>query len=357
MSLLFIDGFGHYATDDLSKKWNGCYLGWSYYIIQSSSPRRVGTKYMRVHGGATYHIYKNFETAQDTLIIGFAIKIDIGVGSHAGWRLRHGSGDQCTVKVELDGSVTVRRGSSSGTILGQSAANVIVNDVWQYVEFKIKVHNSAGTYEVRVNGVSVVSGSGANTQHQATSDVSQFRIYGQGNYSYFTDLYIADIAGSKNNDFLGDCIIDVIMPSGAGNYAQWDVLVGPANYQDVDDPGDIDDDTTYVSTGVGAEKDSYAFGNLTATGRPILAVQSCLCARKDDGGNRRIKHLARISAADYLSAKQAIGDSYKVERKIWENSPATASAWTESEVNGAEFGVQLVTTTTTTSTTSTTTTV
>lgn len=359
MSLLFIDGFTHYATNDLSKKWDDAYTLWSRFTIGSPG-RRTNTKHLTLWNNAANYVQKGLVIGEDIVIVGFASYIPEGCYNHGGFRIGNILGDQCTVRVESDGSITVRRGSYTGAILGQSNAGVLTTNKWYYIEFKIKVHNSAGTYEVRVNGVPVTNGSGVDTQFQASDGITFFRLHGYYSVTYLhriTDLYIADTAGGKNNDFLGDCRVDVIMPSGDGNYSEWDVLVGPSNYQDVDDPGDIDDDATYVYTGVGAEKDSYAFENLATIGKPILAVQSCLCTKKDDAGNRRIKHLARISAANYLSGKQTIGDNYVVKRKIWEDSPATASAWTESEINGAEFGVQLVTTTSTTSTTSTTTTV
>ena len=353
MSLLFIDGCTHYEDNDLLKKWDGL----SNTQISTTLPRRSGVKSIRQFHYLSW-LMKLIDPAASTLIFGFATYHSALPGNDEGVGIKNVAGYQLTFQIRSDGSVAVYRGDTGDTLIGTTPIGTITAVNWQYVEYKAKIDNANGTWEVRVNGISKGSGSGLDTQKQATNDITKF-VIGCGTIGdrLITDLYICDDAGAQCNDFLGDCRVDTLMPSGSGNYSEWDVLVGPANYQDVDDPGDIDDDTTYVSTGVGAEKDSYAFENLTAIGRPILGVQSCLCARKDDAGDRRIKHLIRISAANYLSEKQVISDSYIVKRKIWENNPATASAWTESSIDNAEFGVQLVTTTTTTSTTSTTTTV
>jgi len=205
------------------------------------------------------------------------------------------------------------------------------------------VHDSSGSYEVRVNESTVVSDSGADTKAGTDSGVDALNLRGSisgGGYLRLDDLYIAD------DDFQGDCRIDTLWPDGAGNYSQWTPTPsGTSNYANVDDANDQDDDSTYNSTDVLNEIDSYTFDNLTPiSGANILAVALNLALRKDDAGQRKFTPLIRISSTDYTGTELDGYDNYKTRQEIFENPPSDpSSAWSDSDVNGAEYGVKLTT--------------
>jgi hypothetical protein len=48
-----------------------------------------------------------------------------------------------------------------------------------------------------------------------------------------------------------------------------------------------------------------------------------------------------VSSTDYEGASQNVGTDYRVYREIIEQNPNTTAAWTESEINGAEFGYKV----------------
>ena len=344
MALLFVDGMTHYATDDISKKYDDKYSNWVYYAISTTEQRRAASKSLRINEGYLFYIQKNVVSSDDTVIFGFAYYQEKIFGVCHGWMISNAIGNQITFIPKSDGSIEVRRGNGVGTLLDTSAAAVISPKIWNYIEVKVKISDAAGTYDIVVNGVNVLSGAGADTQGQAAATFNKIALYGNGGgYAYYTDFYVCDSTGTANNDFLGDIRVDTLYPDGAGNYTQWDANVG-ANYECVDDDGDIDDDTTYVSTDTLSELDSYTYDNLSASGATIHGVTSTWCTRKDDAGAVGATPITRVAASDYLGSEITLTDDYVTEQYIWDVNPDDAAAWAEADVNGMELGVKLTTT-------------
>lgn len=325
MALEFIDGFDHYATNDITKKWDTNNGG----VIDNTNPRRSGTKHLKF-SAITHYVVKNVTWSQ-TYVIGFAYKSD-DLSNNNGITFKVNTTTQLYFKFVSSGAIEAYRGA---TFLKSSGSGVLTVDTWQYIEIKVYIHDTAGTYEVKVNGVSVLSDSGIDTKPTADGGVNSIFCYGSnGSYTYYDDLYM-DTA-----NFKGDCRIDTLMPNGAGNYTQWDPSAG-SNYQCVDDSGDINDDTDYCSTSIVDEIDTYTFENLSALGVTIHGLACNVCARKDDASTRKFKALTRVNGSDYVGDEETLNDNYHVHQYIWQNNPDDAAAWEEADVNGAEFGAKL----------------
>lgn len=328
--MFFADGFESYAAGDLPLSWDAVFVDdWGNISLLSTSPRYSGGKYIRLQGAGPYYITKNF-TNVNTVTAGFAFKTESLAGNY-GFRFINETGIQLTIYVNVDGSISAYKGTT--VILGTSAAGIVTVETWMYMEIKVCIHDTTGTYEVRLNGVSVLSGSGADTKAQTTSGCSGIRFHGFSDYSYLDDVVIHD------GDFLGDVRVDDVLPTGAGNYAQFTPSAG-ANFECVDDT-DIDNDTTYVSSETVGHKDSYAMGDLSAIGADIHAVIACVTARKDDAGTRKIKPLIRIAGTDYEGDEISLGDSYHTYQHVWLTNPADSAAFEEADVNAMEAGQEL----------------
>ncbi len=344
MALLFVDGMTHYATADLPLKWDAGYSSWASFSISTTQQRRAGSKSLKINAIGSNYVMKTLVSADDTIIYGFAYYVDGSFGATNGFMVSNASGAQFTVHILANGAIEMRRGAYNGTLLGTSAVSTIDANVWNYIEVKVKLSDAAGTYDVVANGVNVLTGSGVDTQNQAAATFDRITLYGQqGSNSYVTDMYVADSIGSACNDLLGDSRVDTVMPDGAGNYAQWDPSAG-ANYACVDDPGALDNDTTYVATDVLNEIDTYTFGNLVALGTTIHGLALVLATRKDDAGTIKSKSVTRISATDYLGIEVSQADAYDFYHDYMEVNPADSAAWEEADINGAEFGIKLTVT-------------
>lgn len=327
MTLLFIDGFDHYANNtDLQKKWT------------TTNSQGVSTTGGRRGGGAAdllnSSISKTVTTASPTSgIVGFA------------WK---GSFDQifligdATVQhfnlfLQANGTLQIRRGT---TVLATSTFAFAVN-IYYYLEVKFTINDTTGSVEVRKNGEtsSFVSVSGADTQNGGTASWSRITLDSD---SFFDDLYVCDTNGTTNNNFLGDCRVDTLYPNGNGNSSQFTGSDGNStdNYLLVDETTP-DYDTTYVESSTSGNKDTYTFTDLSHNPASIYGIQISPCAKKDDAGARSMGAVIRRSAVDYDGTSTALSTDYLYYPYIAETDPSTVAAWTQTNINAAEFGVKI----------------
>jgi hypothetical protein len=248
----------------------------------------------------------------------------------------YGTKWQCYVQLRTDMSLRVIGGG--GANLGSSPANTIVSGAWHFIEFKFLVHDSAGYFEVKIDEDTVISNSGVDTQNQGASDVIVMGMGAQqaANW-YLTDVYIADDTGPDNNDFLGDCRVDTVRPTGAGALSQWTPSGEATNWECVNDTTP-NDDTDYVTTSVSGEKDTYTFDNLASVNAQVFGVQMTGYGRRI----RKLQMLPRIEGVEYGSGELLLYPDYNFHHTIFELNPATGLEWEQEEINSGEFGYAII---------------
>jgi hypothetical protein len=334
MALIFMDGFDWTDTvADFPTKWdNGdCSIASGRFGSGAQFTNRSN------------NLDKSGLTAHATWIFGFAAQRP---GTHYLPVILFDGTPSGTAQVSLllhtDGTVQVCQGNA-GTALGTSGV-VIPATGFAFVEWKVTIGNS-GSYEVRVNDVNILSGSG-DTQQSSNASAASFRFGQNGSSSsasfIFDDLYVCDGSGSAPaNDFLGDCKVETIMPSGNGNSSQFDGSDGNQtdNYLLVDET-DPDDDTTYVESADVGDKDTYAYGNLATGAGTVYGINIQPRFRKTDAGTRSIVTVARHSGSEVDSSAFTATTTYAQAVDIRETKPG-GGAWSISDINGAEFGVKV----------------
>ena len=154
------------------------------------------------------------------------------------------------------------------------------------------------------------------------------------------DCIIWNTAGSVNNDFFGDTLIETLMPTADTAQADLTPLGGGTNFSEVDDPTQ-DGDTTYNSSSTGGHQDRYAAEDIAGTAGTIRAVQPVTYAKKTDSGSASIKTVIKEGTTTTVGAGQNLLTSYAYYDDIHETNPDTSNAWTQTEVDAAEVGVQV----------------
>lgn len=347
MSLLFFDGFDHYTS--ILQKWDAIVTSTPSISATAANAHFGVGQYVAWTVVANAQVRKNLASNYSTLIAGGAFMTTSQIPNSMGCLLFLDNGTaQLCVGISIDGSVQVRRGTMSGTLLYTSATDFffIRDDIWYFIEAKVVFHGSTGSVQIKVNGVTLTTLTNQNTISSANAYANQFAIGGGGGSSAgfavrYDDIYVCDTAGSLNNDFLGDIAIRSLLPTGAGSSTQWTASAG-SNYQCVDESGAPNDDTDYVSDSTTGHKDLYAMGDLGSNVTAVKAVQVLYRSRKDDAGTRTLKGKIKHSSSEGNGADQAQSSSYVYYRDIFETNPSTSSAWTGSEVNAAEAGVEVV---------------
>lgn len=340
MALVFMDGFDHYATADITKKWTSVDTS---PAIGASSGRRSGGALLApnaVTNGA--QVLKTLPAAYATLIVGFAWKIS-GMSGRSVVRFLDTAVEHISVELAVDGTLVVQRAGSATLAI---SSNSISLNTWYYLEFKATIHDSTGAFELRLNGDVWASGSNVDTRNAGNASVNRLALGADGNMSvsatqYFDDFYVADTSGSApQNDFLGDVRIDTVYPSADGNYTQFTPSTGTDHYALVDETTPSTSD--YNESGTAGHKDSYTMQDVSSIPGTIFGVQVNAYAHKDDAGLRSLKIGVRSGTTDSVDAGSALSESALYYRHILETDPATAAAWTESGVNAAEALVEVV---------------
>lgn len=357
MALLFMDSFDHYATADLLEKWTSSGIGPgsnTLTITAASGRRSSGSFRLTVSAPAdssATHIRKVLVPTDTTGIVGCSIAITtaalIGANGFPILSIRDVTAPQVTLRLNADLSLSVRRGSNSGTSLGTTSAGVLAAGVAAYIELKIVIHASTGTVDLRVDGVSRLALTAQNTQNTATTNwnaVALGNVDGVG--STFTgaagaldwdDLYVCDGTGSAPwNTLLGECRVDIRPPTGAGATTGWTPSTG-ANYAAVDDAVP-NDDTDYTSTSTVGVTDTFIVADAPVAGGTIFGVQHCLSMKKIEAGSCTIAPVIRHAGTDYPGTAISATTSYAYTLQIAQTNPGTAAQWTESHFNAAEFG-------------------
>lgn len=346
MALLFMDGFDHYDDNEMGYKWDGSgqfALPYpTFYKIISTDPRRVGSNSMWVIGGTSQWVRKNINFGDSRCILGVAFRLDgLSASSYHFIDLKSPY-VQFAVRLNADGSISAYKGDYNDVLLGTSSVGLIKPSVWQYIEINVFINNTTGSYEIRLNGANILSDSNIDTQAASTDAITTILLGGTtSNDIQFDDLYVCDGTGSSHNDFLGDCKVDTIFPSAAGNYSQWTPSGEASNYLCVDETVP-NDDTDYVTTNISGEIDTYNFGNLIDfSGETIHAVALNTCKKKDDVGFMSSYPVIRIGASDYSGEVTSIYDSYLYQQEIWETNPDDSQAWEGEDINSGEYGIKM----------------
>lgn len=337
MSLLFMDGFETTSgsSADLLRKWTNA------TVTGGSLPTgRISGK--AIAGSSTVTLTKTLSASYATLVAGCGWKI----GSSAPSSLRvilafyDSAGSQQVGLYWLTNGLLAVYAGAGATLLGTTAVSV-TDGMWYYIEFKATIHNTTGAYEVRVNGVNILSATGQNTRHASSVLNSAAGVQVGAASAPWTvdDFYICDTAGSVNNDFLGDIQVYDVLPSGAGSNTNFTPSAG-SNYACVDDAAGAvaDDDTTYVEHATAATRDTYAFANLPAATTAVKGVQTCILARKTDSGSKTLGDSCKSGVTTSDGTAASLGVNYQYLLNIRETDPNTAAAWTLSGFDAAEFG-------------------
>lgn len=339
--LRFVDGFDHYLVSDVTRKWTAATAAALSGIDPTYARPGSAGKGIRFSSQNSVHLRKVIG-AQATWIVGFAIRFNttITVSKTIFTFLDSAGAEQCSLRHNGSGVLVFTRG---GTVLGTAASPTAV-DTWIYIEIKVTIGNSAA-YEVRVNGSSVISGTGDTQTHASESTASGF-ILGTtdlGTSQDIDDFYACDgqtgDADQPNNDFLGPVRITTLRPNNAGNSTDMVPAGYGDNFANVQDDA-CDGDTTFNMSSTPGDLDLFSMEDMPSG--TVLGVQVSLVARQDAGAARTIRPVWRIGGSNYNGSSISTAGSYENHRQCYDVSPATGIDWTASEINGAELGVELV---------------
>ena len=244
---------------------------------------------------------------------------------------------------------------SGDNVLATASSTLFCDDSWYHIELNYLVDNSVGTYDVYVNGVSVLSATGVDTNDSASSNGFLGCGFGDGvfstDYIFYDDIIVWDEADDgRDNDLttfpLGMHRIETIHPNGAGSNTDWTASAG-TNWEAVNN--NPPSSTDYVSATSSGDRDTYDFGTITTTGSGAIVAVAC---------NAQFRHSdPTVSYADgvIVSSGSTVTNSLPQgsfpqstestaghgAQWIWPADPSSTVAWTTAGIDDLELGFEL----------------
>lgn len=260
---------------------------------------------------------------------------NIGFNIHA----YRGSSSQFCVRFASSGVVVLYRGA---TLVASSTERYPVN-AWFFVQIYFNIATAAGNCEVRINGRTFVSFTG-NTADSGTGQWNGWFIQGVATPTMYLDnIVVYSTSGNAPTSWTPETRVYEDLPSGAGATTGWTPVGAAANWQCVDEQPS-NSDTDYVSAAAAGLTDTYAYSGTTVpTAALVYGVAVHVTARKDDAGLNELNAVLRSGGTNYSSGTTAVlSTNYARFRRLWDQDPATAAAWTVAAANAAQAGVTRV---------------
>jgi len=250
---------------------------------------------------------------------------------------------QCTITVTTTGAIRVYRGTATGgTQIGETTGPAVVANAWNHIETKVLIDDAAGTVEVRVNGVSVLSLTGQDTKATAVAGCSQYVIGSVGSsftepFMYWKDLIVWNTSGSYNNDFLGDVKVVTLLPVSDVSL-NWTPSTGSTGWDLIDEttPNDAD----YISADA-TPPAAYVceLSDLDPDVTSVKGLMTVVRMLKTDGGDADVQVSMVSNAVDGNGADRPITTAATYWFDISETDPDTTAPWTPAAVDDARLKI------------------
>lgn len=237
--------------------------------------------------------------------------------------------------------------STTTTVLA-SATDVGTNfgtiNTWNSVSIAAKVHASAGWLNLYINGILIASYTGATGASPITQVLFGGTPTGGGTWSAtttFDDCYCDDTTGeaaapSAERKFI------YLAANGNGASSQWTGTDGDStnNFQNVDDVGVNDGDTTENHAGVVDLVDSYPHATYTTpiNYSPVAVINTVVARKTNAAVDTQLQLRLHKGASDTLATAIALSTSYAVYEQRATALP-DASTLNDANINLTEVGV------------------
>lgn len=339
MALKFVDPFSFWTTVP------------GTFTSQAGCSISAGRLVMSSIGAAAGALISNQISSQPTFITNMRLNVSVLGAVRQLFAHTDGGTNQAGLSILADNKLQFFR-TALGTNIGSASSVAIIVDslvTFYDIETKITINDTTGTIEARVNGGVQITGTGLDTQNtgNAFSTSTQMgRTGGNDGVAYtfnFEHLILMDGTGSAGNDFIGPVDVVALPPTSDGTYTEWAVSAGN-RFAAVDD-ADPNGDTDYISSGTVGQRNTFNHGALAGSYTAVKAAAVWINARRDDATTRAFKVLLRnATPTDNLGGiEHFVGNTYTYFFQPYELNPFTAAAWTTTEINAVQYGVQVTT--------------
>lgn len=344
MAGLWCEHLKNYAS--AAELTQGVFASVGLWSIEDSviAPPRPGAKYL-YNGNDATGLRRIFGAPKAGAGYGMRFYIDHLPGSDAtsaggsgpSWAFLSAGGlTQMVTFLGSDGGLIICRGPwtvfGGGFTILYRTDPVITARSWQFMEFRHVPDPVSGSYEVRVDGVTVANITG-NTDPIGTAETSQVQIY-KANFNPMgvSDLFAWDTSGEAPTDFVGNSAVSRRAPNADTAAADWTKSTGSTGYPLLIDQSDA----TYVESNAVAQKSAFGAAALDASATGIVFQQVAFRALKTDAGDCNVaaSFVSGVSETGVVGRPLTLSDTWRWS--CFGLDPATSSPWTRSGANASK---------------------
>lgn len=332
MARLFWDGAEHPEGINL---WTS-----NSNITKVTSPIRSGLYAYRIPYNGT--MYKSFTGVSEGYFrIGCRISGNYDINKSI--RFRNGSTELITLGLDIINYNFRILVGGSVIATGSFKYNI---DSWYCLEFRIKIADTGGIVQLKVDGKLDIDYSG-DTQPGAATTIDNLSLnsnYNQSTaeaYVYIDDVAINDTSGTVDNSWCGEGRIEYKASNAAGDATQLTPSAGN-NFECVDETT-TDGDGTYVEGSTVDNRDLY---NLAASGlaagSTINRVMAVASARDTVANGGKVALGIKTNNTEYFGSDIVLATTYTpIQGTEHLVNPNTGVAFTIAEIDAMQVGVKV----------------
>jgi hypothetical protein len=211
---------------------------------------------------------------------------------------------------------------------------------WYHVELYVKVADSGGIIQTRIDGILDCNYSG-DTKPGAGTTITGVEIANASNGQWVRTRCFDDLA-VKDNGWPGDVRFDAaLVPLTDTVTVEWDCSTGVDHRALVDEVPPVT--TDYVYTAVNGERDLYELSNWTGSGKTPQFLTQWHYGYKDTADAQQVKQLLISNAVESLGAACNVPNgAYLQLWRVLTVNPDGGGAWNESVINVLQIGQEAV---------------
>ena len=241
------------------------------------------------------------------------------------------------IKLTTDGKIDFYTGDFATLVA--SGSKTLTVGTWYLIEVHVKIADSGGVLETRVDLVSDAVYSG--DTKPGTAAVVDNLVWGStaqntGN-CYLDDIVVNDTAGEVNNSWPDNSKVVLLKPTADGSLLEWTPTPSGSHYSTVDEvpPSGTD----YLSTQAVDKVDEFVLEDLPAEAKSIVGVIPEVWAYK--GSSNPPTKLALgfdLWGTDYLGSDLNLGTAQQLAKVIYNvNEKPGGGSFTVADVNNAKL--------------------
>lgn len=354
MSLMLAENDERFGIGQQALMLNGVYAqNGGCTLVADPDPSSAGTAVLKVDSSFFYDGLRYVLASTQTKVglpfrlwMPFLPDVDIvtepgtGTSPAVSWRTSINT-DIVTMIVRPDGSIGLMNGgpgAGAANLIDVTSGPVLTANAFYHIEAVMELSGTALTYEIRVEGLPVLSG---NFTVSVSGPVGQV-FWGNKSFAfrsyYYKDRCVWNGGGTYTNDFMGSVTNYLKMPS-ADVALNWTPSTGATGWQILDNipPNDAQYITAgdpppaaYVATLGPALPD-----NVTS----VKGIMTFVRAAKSDGGDASLQVSLTSDGDTSNGADRPITVAQTYWQDIFEIDPATLAPWLPAAVDAVEMSL------------------